>query len=949
MKSMNTTLFFTALILLQMIPKIVLAQDIDTGYSQKWYLKNELESFRLGSSYFDWESFTVKNKYDIGIPTQFLNLKKVVKIGVLDSVDMQHPLMSKYFLPDPSTKENNVVIKELLHGTHTTGVMTSIFDQLKIQNGQPETFFKLLPLQIHDSKPDFDLQAELKRLLKLAIDEKIDVLSTSFVWSKLIHDEEISQLLKTLNDQGAIIISAAGNSHSTVLNYYPCMEQETICVGGANYNGEFALYFDNKFEYGSNYGPEVDLLAPSTGIYSYKSLSTYDFSPALAGTMMKFASGTSQSQPMVAAQIAIIKSLFPDSTARDIRARIFLITKNFPNQPNQYFNGITTSQFYGISISDSIDPAASQIIDKSQQVPVYLMRQSEKLILEDDGTVSVPFKFECLDYRGCQSTKINVRFWQPSAQIQSQRFVTLELDWKSNSTILAKQSYAVNLNDENFIKYEVQIVQNNLFKTVRGTYAIQRQNSAHHAVSIPIDNQIGRKRVSGLRRLNISSPYYRSDIFRYSIYIVNSETGLKVSVLNFANNEVTSKIFPEMTSVISSFIGDSNSDGQPDLQIIANNKNNKTYIYHLNIKLEPLYEDPNGPIELLLAVSGTQKLFPNDTSSIKWRYQNIFGTKKLLPWFVDQYPVLTREKVLGLVPKSIRFAANNLSQLQKQIVAFEPISRTQLQYRLISNLDFHQKIYAAMNLELNGDFAFVGPLNNDPNNFDFLVYGASRDKDFNKVIAIADDFTFSLKDSPFTSVLNPMRNSIRNFSADIKNATHTFYIDQYNSYQLGFYYSSGKQSYEFGIKTKVPVQRVLAAYENQGKLKVILVNNLGLELWTAKPSERSAVLTSTYPISYINSFGFNENIMQFLSKQYLNDGTADVRVYNSFYGGDSYVSVHENSITQTLEATLEKSLTIPKPCILWVNSNLQMAPNESIFDIFYCMGKTQQSILVLQK
>ena len=89
--------------------------------------------------------------------------------------------------------------------------------------------------------------------------------------------------------------------------------------------------------------------------------------------------------------------------------------------------------------------------------------------------------------------------------------------------------------------------------------------------------------------------------------------------------------------------------------------------------------------------------------------------------------------------------------------------------------------------------------------------------------------------------------------------------------------------------------------------------------------------------------------MQFISKQYMNDGTADVRVYNSFFGGDSYFSIHENPITKTFEATLEKSLTIPKTCILWVNSNLGITAQESIFEVFYCLGKTQQSILVLKK
>ena len=524
--------------LLQIMSQTVLAQDVDSVRAQKWYLKNELQTFRLGSSYFNWDSFPVTNKHDVDIPTQALNLKKVVKIGILDSVDMQHPMMAKYFLPDPTPDAKATVIKELLHGTHTTGVMTSIFDQLQIQNGKSESFFKLLPLQILDSKPDFDLQAELKRLLKIAISEKIDVLSTSFIWSKLVHDEEISYLLKVLNEQGTIVVSAAGNSHSNVSIYYPCMEQDTICVGGSNYNGEFALYFENKYEIGSNYGPEIDMLAPATGIFSYKSLPAYDFSPAQAGAMMKFASGTSDSQPMVAAQIAIIKSMYPHSTAKDIKARLFLSTKNYAGLPNQLFNGITTSQFYGMSITDSLAPTTVEAIEKSNQIPVYIVRQVEKLHIDANGAITVPFKLECLDPRGCLSTKVKIRFWQSSVQLSPNRIIPLDLTWGIEDTLWVNQPYQLSLTEENLIKYEIQIGHKNLSKTIRGTYSIQRDSSAHHAVSIPIDNQVGRKRIPGLRRLNVSSPYYESEINRYSMYVSKTDTGTRVSILSFANNEV---------------------------------------------------------------------------------------------------------------------------------------------------------------------------------------------------------------------------------------------------------------------------------------------------------------------------------------------------------------------------------------------------------------------------
>lgn len=79
---------------------------------------------------------------------------------------------------------------------------------------------------------------------------------------------------------GLTVVAASGNQGSPAANYSPGSSSNVITVGAIGQN--------DKREYYSNYGPEVDIYAPGTGILS-----------AILGSLTGLKTGTSMACPHV--------------------------------------------------------------------------------------------------------------------------------------------------------------------------------------------------------------------------------------------------------------------------------------------------------------------------------------------------------------------------------------------------------------------------------------------------------------------------------------------------------------------------------------------------------------------------------------------------------------------------------------------------------------------------
>ena len=131
-----------------------------------------------------------------------------------------------------------------------------------------------------------------------AVDKGAKVINMSFR-STIFDYPDIDAAILYAHNHGVTLIAATGNDHVNTI-YYPASNTNVIAVGAINQNLERSNF--------SNYGSEIDLVAPGTDIYS----TTIDNSYASE-------SGTSLAAPQVSGTIALMLSVNPTLTPDTIR------------------------------------------------------------------------------------------------------------------------------------------------------------------------------------------------------------------------------------------------------------------------------------------------------------------------------------------------------------------------------------------------------------------------------------------------------------------------------------------------------------------------------------------------------------------------------------------------------------------------------------------------------
>jgi subtilisin family serine protease len=104
---------------------------------------------------------------------------------------------------------------------------------------------------------------------------------------------------------GALLVAAAGNDSSSSVKEYPAAESAygLLSVAATNARGRLAGF--------SNYGPWIDLAAPGDGITS-----------SIPGGAWATWSGTSMAAPLTAGTAALVRSVNPGLSPKDIATRL---------------------------------------------------------------------------------------------------------------------------------------------------------------------------------------------------------------------------------------------------------------------------------------------------------------------------------------------------------------------------------------------------------------------------------------------------------------------------------------------------------------------------------------------------------------------------------------------------------------------------------------------------
>jgi len=196
------------------------------------------------------------------------------------------------------------------HGSHVAGIIGAVRDNGKGMDGVAHNV-KLMSLRAVPKGDEYD--KDIARAIRYAVDNGAKIINMSFgkphspnahwIWEAILHAQE--------ND--VLMVNAAGNDGKNIDEsvYYPTDRKEGIevadnflTVGASSWRLDLNL--PGSF---SNYGKEqVDIFAPGTDIYS-----------TIRDNEYEFYNGTSMAAPCVAGIAALIRSYYPELSAKQVK------------------------------------------------------------------------------------------------------------------------------------------------------------------------------------------------------------------------------------------------------------------------------------------------------------------------------------------------------------------------------------------------------------------------------------------------------------------------------------------------------------------------------------------------------------------------------------------------------------------------------------------------------
>lgn len=265
---------------------------------------------------FNSSLYTNQNAFDVvdlGI-THSITRGAGVVVAVLDTgVKADHPdlvghLKTGYNVLNPTSTPDDaadgVTNVAVGHGTMVSGIIAKIAPSAKI-----------LPVRVLNGDGVGTLFSVLNGLY-YAIANNANVIN--FSAGTYSNSNLVRAAYNAAAQAGIVLVSAAGND-STDTPLYPAALSSVIGVGSVTNSGVLAWY--------SNFGTNVQVVAPGNGIYS-----TY-----VTGGYASW-SGTSFATPFVAGEAALLFAIDPDIEAGDVKRAIYQ-TANSVNGVNPGYAG----------------------------------------------------------------------------------------------------------------------------------------------------------------------------------------------------------------------------------------------------------------------------------------------------------------------------------------------------------------------------------------------------------------------------------------------------------------------------------------------------------------------------------------------------------------------------------------------------------------------------------
>ena len=231
--------------------------------------------------------------------------------------------------PDPRPKFfPSYTVSGMNHGTVVAGVAAAVGQNKEGIIGLAWKV-KLMPIRVLNNRGEGTLEAVIKGI-DYAIKNKADIINLSFVGPN--RSELFLQAVEKAWNSNILIVAAAGNNSKTEGEDLDKKPLYPICLD-SNSKENFILGVtatnekDEKAPF-ANYGNNcVDISAPGSKIFS--TLFYFPQKEEFKNYYGGYWSGTSVATPLVSATAALIKSIYPLATNREIRNIILESVKKF--------------------------------------------------------------------------------------------------------------------------------------------------------------------------------------------------------------------------------------------------------------------------------------------------------------------------------------------------------------------------------------------------------------------------------------------------------------------------------------------------------------------------------------------------------------------------------------------------------------------------------------------
>jgi len=220
---------------------------------------------------------------------------------------------------------------------------------------------KLMPLQVlSDDGPGYT--SDVTAAIYYAVNNGADVINMSL--GGVEYDETLELATDYAFDNDVIVIAAAGNCGTSCDGApvgsmsYPALNKNVISIGATTSTDQRASF--------SSYGPELDIVAPGSGSITSTTWTPSNSTSAYATSLY----GTSYAAPQVSSLASLIKSIRPNSSARDMTALLIANSDKLTAMDGALYNnylghGIINS-YKSMVVAESLN--SSEIVPELLQI-----------------------------------------------------------------------------------------------------------------------------------------------------------------------------------------------------------------------------------------------------------------------------------------------------------------------------------------------------------------------------------------------------------------------------------------------------------------------------------------------------------------------------------------------------------------------------------------------------